>query len=339
MSDQKAKRFTIDDDKTGAKVPDINQLLYAKSPSKSQGSKPDESLDPTVSMDISKANLEEITRQSDVIAAPPKQSSYSVESSTSDNTALQTAGKEIEMGDFDQSLAIEAGTAAAPPKPQAPAPEIVLQTATPPASPPKRFANPVTGEVVMSSFQKSASSPAGTPTGAPKAAIRKSALTTATGAPLKQTDAANLNSHLNTISYAAGIKTFFERAKATSVIVFNKTDSGFVADQVVGAPERANLWRGMQIAEKDLSDLYNRLNKYGYSEFSTLGMSGAGNFERTGFRTAFGADRSEFLTLVKVGSGKEMEAIVVVLSSASIQTQIPFFHSALMGTSSMRKAA
>lgn len=336
MSDQKAKRFTFDEDKTGASVPDIQELLYAKNAKKTKTSKPASSLDPTITLDISKVKLDEVTRQSDVIESPKKSTQSVYSTSTQDANALQNPG-EIELGEMEGTLSIDSGTQL-PPAPKAA--QDATRGVTPPTTPPNRFAKPETGEVVVSHFQKNTTEPAQSGP-VPKTEIRKSIYESNPSPVLSHCDLTQLQAHKEQIPFGAGIKVLFDKSKTTSAIVFTKTGNSFTATQVIGAAERAHLWRGMEITQNDLPDLYNRLNKFGYSEFSTLGMSGAGNFERTGFRTAFGVERAEYMTLVKVGAGKEIDAIVAVVSNQSIQTQIPFFHSALMGTSSiaMKKVA
>lgn len=332
MSDQKAKRFTFDEDRTGAKIPDIQELLYAKKEKKSGTSKPDKSLEPTQNLDISKIKLADAEQEFEK-ARKAKKSTETIESTKTFASPVQEqqnqGPREIVADlELDGSLSIEMGTQAA---------QTAATVAATPPNPPK-FAPPTTGEIVINSIEKGKSAKgASSQPAAPKASVRK-------GNPPVQTQKlehyeANALDSNPKISFGVGIKTFFERGKTTSVVIFNRHGDGFVAEQVVGEPSRAVLWRGMEILQSELSDLWGRLNKYGYSEFSTLGVSGAGNFERNGFRTAFGADRSEYVTLVKVGAGNEMTGIVAVFSSASIQTQIPFFHSALMGAPPMKKVA
>jgi hypothetical protein len=129
----------------------------------------------------------------------------------------------------------------------------------------------------------------------------------------------------------AGLRVLFDQAKIDSGILFEDTGEAYVSRAIVAsANERAVLWSGMEIQKATFSDLLSRLEKFGFAEFSTLGTAGSGNFDRTTFRAAFQAKNSEWVTLIRVKNPSGKDAIVAVLSPASIQMHLPAFHSAGM---------
>lgn len=129
----------------------------------------------------------------------------------------------------------------------------------------------------------------------------------------------------------AGIRTLFEKTKVDSALVFEEDGEFFRVESIVTTSmERVTLWSGMEISKSVFPDLIGRLKKFGFAEFSTLGATGEGNFDRITFRAAFQAKNAEWLTLIRVKSATLGDAIVVVVSGGSIQMHLPAFHSAEM---------
>jgi hypothetical protein len=89
----------------------------------------------------------------------------------------------------------------------------------------------------------------------------------------------------------------------------------------------------MSFSKRDFADLWGRLEKFGFAEFSTLGISGQGNSDRAAFRVAFQAKANEWITLIRVKLATGGDALVVTFTEASIQAIIPAFHTACLGVS------
>jgi hypothetical protein len=132
---------------------------------------------------------------------------------------------------------------------------------------------------------------------------------------------------------STGVQYLFGNARLGAALIFRPRDPDTLALFAVAGPssERCPAWAGMELCRRDFSDLLGRLDKFGFAEFSTLGMTGQGNFDRMGFRTAFQAKGSEWVTLVRVQHPSEKDAIVVILSEGSIQPLLPAFQSACLG--------
>jgi hypothetical protein len=131
----------------------------------------------------------------------------------------------------------------------------------------------------------------------------------------------------------AGIRAVSEKAKIEASLVFIDAGEAFTIQSIVTTSmERITLWSGMEISKAVFTDLLGRLTKFGFAEFSTLGATGNGNFDRTTCRSAFQAKNAEWVTLVRVKSANDKDSIVALFSSASIQMHLPAFHSAGMPT-------
>jgi hypothetical protein len=129
----------------------------------------------------------------------------------------------------------------------------------------------------------------------------------------------------------AGIRTLCEKARVEASLVFKDHGEAYTLQSIVTTSvDRITLWTGMEISKSVFTDLLGRLTKFGFAEFSTLGTTGSGNFDRQTFRAAFQAKPGEWVTLVRVKSPQNQDTIVAVLSSASIQMHLPAFHSAGM---------
>jgi hypothetical protein len=138
------------------------------------------------------------------------------------------------------------------------------------------------------------------------------------------------------ITAIAGIRVLFEKAKVQASLVFEaEGDTYKLKSKLSEVADRGILWNGIEISKTEFADLIGRLKKFGFAEFSTLGVTGQGNFDRTAFRTAVQAKTTEWVTFVPVTEGGK-DVIVLFLSEGSIQTHLPAFHSA---NSPMRAAA
>jgi hypothetical protein len=130
---------------------------------------------------------------------------------------------------------------------------------------------------------------------------------------------------------SAGIRALCEKTKVEASLVFEEQGDAYRLRSIVGQTvDRAVVWTGMEIPKAAFPDLLGRLVKFGFAEFSTLGVSGQGNFDRTTFRAAFQAKAGEWVTLVRVRSATGGDAIVAFLTAGSIQMHLPAFHSAGM---------
>lgn len=135
-----------------------------------------------------------------------------------------------------------------------------------------------------------------------------------------------------------GLRSMIQKPRINAAVVFeSSTAETFRMASILQAPgasSRTQLWNGMEFSSAGFSDLWGRLGKFGFAEFSTLGAAGAGNFDRLAFRAAFQAKPNEWLTLVRVKETSGKEGLVVFLSEASIQAHLPTFHSEVLGAAS-----
>jgi hypothetical protein len=125
-----------------------------------------------------------------------------------------------------------------------------------------------------------------------------------------------------------GIKSLQKKTKLRSSLIFEADSSGttFSLKSILGqteiTAEREAIWSGMTFSTTEFSDLWGRLKKFGFAEFSTLGAAGQGNYDRVAFRSAFQASNQEWLTLARSEhNGKE--TLIALLSEGSIQAQLP----------------
>lgn len=136
---------------------------------------------------------------------------------------------------------------------------------------------------------------------------------------------------------AAGLRSMIQKPRVNAALVFESRDPDTYRMAAIlqssGASSRTQLWNGMEFSTQGFSDLWGRLGKFGFAEFSTLGAAGSGNFDRLAFRAAFQAKSSEWVTLVRVKETSGTEGLVVFLSEASIQSLLPSFHSEILGAS------
>jgi hypothetical protein len=131
-----------------------------------------------------------------------------------------------------------------------------------------------------------------------------------------------------------GVRHLCLTSNPSGVIVFKvqQDPETLVVESIVGpSPERNLIWSGMSFSKRDFADLWGRLEKFGFAEFSTLGISGQGNSDRTAFRAAFQAKANEWITLVRVKTPSGGDALVVAFTGASIQAVIPAFQTACLG--------
>ena len=134
-----------------------------------------------------------------------------------------------------------------------------------------------------------------------------------------------------TSSAGAGIRALCEKTKIEASLIFEDQGEAYTLNTIATTSiDRITLWSGMEISKSVFSDLLGRLQKFGFAEFSTLGTTGSGNFDRTTFRAAFQAKPGEWVTLVRVKSASGKDTLVAFLSSSSIQVYLPAFHSAGM---------
>ncbi len=129
-----------------------------------------------------------------------------------------------------------------------------------------------------------------------------------------------------------GIRMLYAKVAVAGAIVFEPTSSDtFTVKQIVAKNTKRNsVWSGMQVSTRDFGDLWGRLQKYGFAEFSTLGVAGQGNFDRTAFRVAFQLENTEWVTLIRTRQPTGDEAIVAVITQASVQALLPSFHSSTL---------
>lgn len=134
---------------------------------------------------------------------------------------------------------------------------------------------------------------------------------------------------------APGLRSMIQKPRINAALVFEAaTPDTFRMSSILQSPaasSRTQLWNGMEFSTREFSDLWGRLGKFGFAEFSTLGAAGNGNSDRLAFRTAFQAKGGEWVTFVRVKESSGKEGLVVFLSEVSIQAFLPVFHSEVLG--------
>jgi hypothetical protein len=126
--------------------------------------------------------------------------------------------------------------------------------------------------------------------------------------------------------YSPMLSFLFQLNKIESAIVFEPTkftDGAFASINAVHPKKFSDLWMGMQFHPEAFAELWGRLQKFGYTEYSPVGLaSQAQSVDRTAMRIAFGLESKQWLTLVlqpKV-TGNQLVAIV---SPNSIAASLP----------------
>jgi hypothetical protein len=138
----------------------------------------------------------------------------------------------------------------------------------------------------------------------------------------------------------AGVRYLFRMSKLSNVLVFapKGADTLVVAAAVGTSAHRNAVWNGMAFSKAEFSDLWGRLEKFGFAEYSTLGIAGQGNADRNAVRAAFQAASAEWVTLIRVKLVTGGEALVVAFTEGSIQALIPAFHTACLGAPTSKAA-
>ncbi len=134
---------------------------------------------------------------------------------------------------------------------------------------------------------------------------------------------------------ATALRTMISKPRVNAALVFEATSPetyrlGAIL-QSPGVSSRTGLWNGMEFTTPEFIELGEKLTKYGFAEFSTLGATGAGNYERMAFRNAFAAKAGEWVTFIRVKEASGKDGIVVVLSEVSVQAYLPNFQSEVLG--------
>lgn len=185
-------------------------------------------------------------------------------------------------------------------------------------------------------------------TGPPADVIKKASHSPITSkvipAPLKtvpRLTPKTIDAYPATANGAAGIRDLSKKTKLTALVFEASTPTLFALRTIIGsaaASERAPFWSGMEMSMDDFGDLWGRLKKFGFAEFSTLGAAGKGNYDRMAFRNAFQATSNEWVTLIRTEDQSGKEALFAFLSDTSIQAHIPTFQSHQMPSSTAKAA-
>lgn len=306
MTDKKSQRFTIDCEDEGQEVPTLTSLLYRKTVVKTKGSP------------IGGSNRG---------AAYPSDDSeiMTLEPTTTIERPLPEEFLSIpEVADEVPENVIETN---ASPQLQASDTGITLESALPGGG--LQIVRP---DFVPSSVPHSA---LGELKGEPRTRRTIPAATAYSESAMAKISA--VEGYPSTSFAAAGLRVMLKKPKVNIALVFEPKSPGLYQVtnvlQAPGALLRSRTWSGMEFSVKDFSDLWGRLEKFGFSEFSTLGAAGAGNYDRLAFRSAFQAKGNEWLTLVRVKEPAGKEGLIVFLSEVSIQAYIPTFQTEILAAS------
>lgn len=302
MTDKKAPRFTFDSEKDGAEVPTLTSLLYRRNSVKSKGSV--NSPTPLMSLEVTQTNIGD---HSGIHMAEP---TVFAAAEPVAETGAKPAAKPMERANPPEamtsiSMSIDTG---------APAPLIQSQ-----------FANP-SGKAETTKI--SHSKPIGK----------------VIPAPLKTTPHLKpkaIDAYPSTSIGAAGLRELSKKTKFTTLVFEPTNPTTFSLQTIIGAPaasDRSAFWSGMEMTMDDFSDLWGRLKKFGFAEFSTLGAAGKGNYDRMAFRNAFQAASNEWVTLIRTEQADGKEALFAFLSDSSIQAHIPTFQSFQVPSSAAKAA-
>lgn len=192
---------------------------------------------------------------------------------------------------------------------------------------------PVDLGLVRPDFGPSSGAPAlGTLTGEPRA--RRTIPAKTPYKPPTLVKATTAGYYPETNIAASGLRMMLKKPKVNAALVFESAaPECFKLAHILQTPGtlvRSSVWSGMEFSVQDFSDLWGRLQKFGFAEFSTLGAAGAGNYDRLAFRSAFQAKSNEWVTLIRVKDSSGRECLAVFLSEVSIQAYIPTFQTEVL---------
>ncbi|MBC7386037.1 MAG: hypothetical protein H7301_07750 [Cryobacterium sp.] len=295
MSDKKAQRFTIDADHDGAEVPTLTSLLYRKNLVKTLGPGGNlaRNLEPPLPDTLEPTRTMTLTREEGLSFANPS-FALPVAEAASNPPPLPLTEEPTGISLLSMEMGLEASLASP------------IVGMTEPGS-------PAIGRIVNSSTAK-------------KGTLR--ALLPAHFAQIPEGPPVG----------AVGISELVKSAKLSAAVVFKTTQTAapssrfgvfaVVANTPPSAP--ANVWSGMEFAEADFSQIWQRMEKYGFAEFPKLGTAGDQDLERRAIRNAFQVGPAECLTLVRSQTQSGEQTLFAFLSESSIQAHLPNFQSSGM---------
>lgn len=298
MSDNSSKRFTFDPEREGTEMPTLTSLIYGKkehgAPPPPPGGKKDNddafTLEPTKALDRN-----ELLKQLGGIPTPP--------------------------GGSPDSSGIASALPPVPP-PSGNDGGITLMDAT-------QSTAGIQSEVVLSHFmQERKEVPQGHaldskgPLGA-RRYLRSNWV--AEYPDLIDFFEASKISHYSA-AFRPVLQFLHQQKKIISALVLEPTPtsgSDLVAKHALFDKTKLAAWMGVRIHPQTFSDLWGRLQKFSYTEFSPVGLASQANtIERKAFRAAFGVEKGEWLTLIHHPKISKTQ-LVAVISSQSISASLP----------------
>jgi len=97
----------------------------------------------------------------------------------------------------------------------------------------------------------------------------------------------------------------------------------FSSQRCVNLQPKEELFRGMRIDPNQFPDLFTRLNSRGFAELPPTPTQNLANAVRTGFRHAFGAEGTQWLSLVRIGDANQAQGIIAFFTEESLIGVMP----------------
>ncbi len=296
MSSNSSKRFTFDPERDGTEMPTLTSLIYGKkehgAPPPPPGGKKDNdddafSLDPTKALDRN-----ELLRELG-LPTPPASGSESGGIASALPPAPPPGGEGISLLDSTQSTA------------------------------------GIQSEVVLSHFMQERKEvpQAHVPDGRTSMGARrylKSSWAAEYPDLIDFFEAAKISSY--PAAFRPVLQFLYQQKKIMSALVMETTatsGSDLVAKHALFDKSKLGAWLGVRIHPQTFSDLWGRLQKFSYTEFSPVGLASQSNtIERKAFRAAFGVEKGEWLTLIHHPKISKTQ-LVAVISAQSISASLP----------------
>ena len=292
MTDKKNQRFTFDSEDDGVEMPTLTSLLYKKNVVKSQTSGGKKSSNPSQGRQAEESRIMTLEPTTTIERPLPPVVEANVEPKQSYGNVPTSA----QSTGGEISLSQEPGPA--------------LSISRSEFNPSNQKA-PIAGALIV----KPASSPY---------------------CPTTRVRVNDIGTYPSEAFASSALRALFTKPKMNTGVILESADGELfevksILKNASGAA-KSEIWSGMQFNTKAFADLWGRLQKFGFAEFTTLGAASNGGNDRTAFRAAFQPKANEVLTFVRTKEPSGREALVVLFSEGSIQSLIPGFQSDVLSS-------
>lgn len=122
---------------------------------------------------------------------------------------------------------------------------------------------------------------------------------------------------------AKGLLMLLDRGANAALFLAASGPSIFAASAALGADKRSRIWKGLNWEPSVVPEVWSYFEQTGFVELSPPGtMTNVGS-HRNVVREAFGVDKGEWLTLVRVGTASSCRGVLALVSTRSILLALP----------------